>query len=101
MNSWVSLDQGQLPEDWKTANAVFKKGIPLLYRVNCKVMEHAHCLFQLSCIIFRNTIFYAKNNMASVRSGRSCETQLLTTVNTINDLTKVRECQMDAIFAHF
>ena len=83
----------QLPEDWKIANVipVFKKGNrshPSNYRpisltsICCKIMEH---------IVYSNVLHHLQKynilceEQHGFRSGRSCETQLL---NTINDLTK-------------
>ena len=89
----ASLDQGQLLEDWKIANVipVFKKGNrshPSNYRpisltsICCKILEH---------IVYSNVLHHLQKynilceEQHGFRSGRSCETQLL---NTINDLTK-------------
>ena len=70
----VSLDQGQLPEDWKIANVipVYKKGSrscssnyrPIsLTSIYCKVMEHI--VYSNVLQHFRNTMFCTRSNMAS------------------------------------
>ena len=89
-----SLDEGELPEDWKQANVtpIFKKGKksdPLNYRpisltsVPCKIMEK----------IIRNRIVehLESNNLLSIhqhgfRSRRSCLTQLLEYFSEIHDM---------------
>ncbi|KAK3089266.1 hypothetical protein FSP39_002210 [Pinctada imbricata] len=84
-----SLDTGTLPKDWRDANisSIFKKGdkhLPENYRpvsltsVTCKILEH---------IICRNIMKYLETNKIltnlnhGFRTGYSCETQLITTVN--------------------
>lgn len=88
-----SLSTGQLPEDWRNANItpIFKKGDkqdPANYRpvsLTCiltKLLEH---------IIVKHLLdHFEKNNILTnlqhgFRSGYSCETQLL---NTIDDLAE-------------
>ena len=85
----ASLEQGQLPHDWKNANVVpiYKKddrSCPLNYRpvsltcICCKVFEHI-----ISSNIYKhledNNILC--NNQSGFRKGHSCETQLLSTVD--------------------
>ena len=84
-----SLDSGELPSDWRKANVtcVLKKGDkhqPGNYRpisltsVTCKLLEHIVCR-HLRCHLENNNILSKLNH--SFRSGHSCETQLLTTMN--------------------
>ena len=85
----LSLDTGELPKDWRDANisSIFKKGDKHLaenYRpvsltsVTCKILEH---------IICRHIMKHLENNKIltnlnhGFRSGYSCETQLITTLN--------------------
>ena len=88
-----SYDTGHLPEDWKTANvsAIFKKGDkkdPANYRpvsltsICCKVMEHVLC-----CNILKHLESFdiLSDNQHGFRARRSCETQL---IQTIQDLAK-------------
>ena len=86
-----SINSGELPEDWLKANVspIFKKGnihLPGNYRpvsltsVSCKLLEHIICRHLLSHL--------EKNNILSdlnhgFRSGYSCDTQLLTTMNDL------------------
>ena len=89
----ASLDQGKVPEDWKNANIVplFKKGDkskaenyrPVsLTSVTCKLLEH---------IIHSNIMDHLeKHNILNniqhgFRQKRSCETQLITTINDFSD----------------
>ena len=82
---------GELPSDWRKANVtcVFKKGDkhqPGNYRpisltsVTCKLLEHIVCR-HLCCHLENNNILSKLNH--GFRSGHSCETQLLTTMNDI------------------
>ena len=87
-----SLDTGEVPKDWRTANVspVYKKGLksaaenyrPIsLTSVSCKIMEH---------IIARNIMQHAEANnilyplQHGFRKGRSCETQLIEFVDDIS-----------------
>lgn len=89
----TSLDTGELPKDWRDANisSIFKKGdkhLPENYRpvsltsVTCKILEHIICKNILNHLE-REKILTNLNH--GFRSGYSCETQLIT---TINDLLK-------------
>jgi hypothetical protein len=86
-----SLSTGELPDDWLTANitAIYKKGEkckPANYRpvsitsVTCKLIEH---------IIFRHIMSHLeKHHILSefqhgFRSGHSCESQLLITIEDL------------------
>lgn len=84
-----SLDTGQLPKDWRDANisSIFKKGdkhLPENYRpvsltsVTCKILEHIICRHIMKHLE-RNKILTNLNH--GFRSGYSCETQLITTIN--------------------
>lgn len=86
-----SLETGQLPADWLTANisAVFKKGDrnraenyrPVsLTSVACKLLEHVICHHLRNHLEMFN-ILTDRNH--GFRSGYSCETQLLTTMNDL------------------
>lgn len=92
-----SINTGKMPPDWKRANviAIFKKGSKseaLNYRpvsltsVPCKLLEHI--IFR--CImIYLNSLDILVDVQHGFRSGRSCETQLINTVEhlarSIND----------------
>jgi hypothetical protein len=94
-----SYDTAQVPNDWRNANitAIFKKGSkvdPSNYRpvsltsVVCKIMEH---------IIFSQVVKHLNDNNILVhyqhgfRSGHSCETQLLTTIEDISRTLDMRK----------
>jgi len=87
----LSIKSGQLPSDWRTANisSVFKKGDrnkaenyrPVsLTSVASKILEHIICR-HLHSHFERHAILTNRNH--GFRTGHSCETQLLTTVNDI------------------
>jgi hypothetical protein len=84
-----SLDTGELPIDWRDANisSIFKKGdkhLPENYRpvsltsTTCKILEHIICRHLLKHLE-KNKILTNLNH--GFRSGYSCETQLITTIN--------------------
>ena len=86
-----SLQTGQLPADWWSANisAVFKKGDrnkaenyrPVsLTSVACKLLEHIICR-HLRNHLDRHNILTDRNH--GFRSGYSCETQLITTLHDL------------------
>ena len=88
-----SDETGTLPDDWKTANvsAIYKKGDkkdPENYRpvsltsICCKVLEHILCS-NISKHLDKHNIL--SDNQHGFRAKRSCETQL---VQTIEDLSK-------------
>ena len=103
-----SLNQGQIPDDWKTAHIfpLFKKGDksnaenyrPIsLTSIACKILEH----------IVHSTVMDfldSKNFLSSVQHGfrqkRSCETQLLTTLRDFSQ-TLNTSGQTDAILLDF
>jgi hypothetical protein len=83
------LDTGELPIDWRDANisSIFKKGdkhLPENYRpvsltsTTCKILEHIICRHLLKHLE-KNKILTNLNH--GFRSGYSCETQLITTIN--------------------
>ena len=84
-----SFDTGELPKDWRDANisSIFKKGdnhLPENYRpvslssVTCKILEHIICR-HLRQHLEKNKILTNLNH--GFRSGYSCETQIITTIN--------------------
>ena len=103
-----SFDQGQVPEDWKRANVtpLFKKGDkskaanyrPVsLTSTCCKIMEHiVHSLL----INFLESNNIRSDYQHSFRKKRSCETQLLVTVDDLAAGLD-RHQQIDAILLDF
>lgn len=104
-----SYDSGILPNDWKDANIVpiFKKGdkqLPSNYRpvsltsITCKVMEH---------IVHSNIMeHFDKNNILcdeqhGFRKKRSCESQLVTTIQGIASKLRTGRDQVDVILLDF
>ena len=86
-----TLDEGQLPDDWKRANvsAVYKKGdrhCAANYRpvsltsICCKIQEH----IITSCLMKHlNQHNILVDNQHGFRAKRSCETQLVTLIHEI------------------
>ena len=85
----VSIDTGDLPKDWRDAkiSSIFKKGdthLPENYRpvsltsVPCKLLEHKLCRHLMKHLETNNIL---ANLNHGFRSGYSCESQLLTTIN--------------------
>ena len=86
-----SLDTGELPRDWSLANVapIFKKGNRGLaenYRpvsltcITCKLFEHIVCRHILDHVEDHKIL---TNLQHGFRSGRSCETQLITTTHDL------------------
>ena len=86
-----SLDTGELPRDWSLANVapIFKKGNRSLaenYRpvsltcITCKLFEHIVCRHILDHVEDHKIL---TNLQHGFRSGRSCETQLITTTHDL------------------
>ena len=86
-----SLDTGELPRDWSLANVapIFKKGNRVLaenYRpvsltcITCKLFEHIVCRPILDHVEDHKIL---TNLQHGFRSGRSCETQLITTTHDL------------------
>ena len=101
----ASFTQGILPDDWKKANVipVYKKGdrsCAANYRpisltcIVCKIMEHIIC-----SNIFSHLDKYGIlcDQQHGFRHKRSCETQLITTINDFATALNNSE-QVDAIF---
>jgi hypothetical protein len=103
-----SLETGQLPNDWRKANIspIFKKSNKHLaenYRpvsltcVCCKLLEH---------IITRHILAHSENHSLltslqhGFRSGLSCETQLLLTIQDITQAYNLKQ-QIDMIILDF
>jgi hypothetical protein len=104
----ASLNSGQLPTDWLTANisCVFKKGDrnraenyrPVsLTSVSCKLLEHILC-HHIRSHLEKHNILTNRNH--GFRSGFSCETQLLTTVNDLQKSNNA-DIQTDVIVLDF
>ena len=86
-----SLDTGELPRDWSVANValIFKKGNRGLaehYRpvsltcITCKLFEHIVCRHILDHVEDHQIL---TNLQHGFRSGRSSETQLITTTHDL------------------
>ena len=86
-----SIDCGELPDDWLNANAtpVYKKGDahkaenyrPVsLTSVTCKLLEHIICKYILTHLEKYNILTSLNHGF---RSGYSCETQLIVTLNDL------------------
>ncbi|MCG8033368.1 MAG: reverse transcriptase family protein, partial [Candidatus Thiodiazotropha taylori] len=104
----ISIDSGKIPHDWKSAlvTPVFKKGNrsgPSNYRpisltsIVCKTLEHVIHSSVISHLEKHNLL---TDHQHGFRKRRSCETQLLL---TINDLAKGLndKQQIDAILLDF
>ena len=89
----ASIDQGTLPDDWKTANVapIFKKGDRCKaanYRpvsltcISCKLMEH---VISSSMMRHLDDNGILTDTQHGFRKHRSCESQL---ISTIHDLAK-------------
>ena len=86
-----SLDTGELPRDWSLANVapIFKKGNRVLaenYRpvsltcITCKLFEYIICRHILGHVENHKIL---TNLQHGFRSGRICETQLITTTHNL------------------
>ena len=100
-----SLHQGELPLDWKHANIVpiFKKGDKsiasnyrpiLLTSIWCKIMEH---LIHTHLYQHLESLDILRDQQHGFRPRRSCESQLITTINNISKLLD-SGLQTDIIF---
>lgn len=103
-----SLDQGKVPDDWKTAyvTPLFKKGDksrasyyrPVsLTSICCKTLEHivhSHVINHLE----RNNIL--SDQQHGFRKRRSCESQLITTIHDLASSLDQRQ-QVDAVLLDF
>ena len=104
-----SIDTGSIPDDWLTANvvAVFKKGEkhdPSNYRpisltsVTCKILEH---IIYSQIMAHYNRHTFLSDYQHGFRSGYSCETQLLTTIEDIHRGLDSVPCHYDLIILDF
>ncbi len=104
----ASIHQGQVPSDWKAASIVpiFKKGDkhqasnyrPVsLTSIACKLLEH---IIHSHIMKYFNINNILTDNQHSFRSKRSCESQLII---TINDIAKGLEAgnQVDIVLLDF
>ena len=104
----ASLDQGTVPDSWKTANVVpiYKKGDknkaenyrPVsLTSITCKTLEH---IISSSIMSHLDKYSILTDAQHGFRKRRSCETQLIL---TIQDLAKSMDAneQTDAILLDF
>ena len=90
-NFTQSLETGELPRDWSLANVapIFKKGNRVLaenYRpvsltcITCKLFEHIVCRHFLDHVEDNKIL---TNLQHGIRSGKSCETQLIITTHNL------------------
>ena len=104
----ASLDQGTLPSDWKRANIVpvYKKGDrgrvenyrPIsLTSVSSKILEH---IIHSSIMDHLELHSLLNDNQHGFRQRRSCETQLIITVNDFSRCLNRQE-QVDAVLLDF
>ena len=104
----TSLDQGEVPDDWKKANVVpiYKKGErnhPGNYRpisltsISCKMLEHIVCSSIMDHLDSHNVLHDAQHGF---RKKRSCETQLILAVQDLAKGIDARE-QHDVILLDF
>ena len=104
----TSLDQGTIPTDWKKANIVpvFKKDDKSLvqnYRpisltsVTSKMLEH---IVHSNIMTFLEQHSILDDNQHGFRKNRSCETQLITTLNDFSNCLNNKK-QIDAVLLDF
>ena len=104
----ASLDQGALPDDWKDACIVplFKKGDrskaenyrPVsLTSISSKLLEH---IVHSNIMDHLDKFGFLNDAQHGFRQKRSCETQLITTLNDFSDCLNNKE-QIDAILLDF
>ena len=100
INGIQSLNSGDLPADWTLANVapIFKKDSKLQavnYRpvsltcITCKLFEHIVCKHILGHL---EEYGIQTDLQHGFRTGRSCETQLIT---TFHDIASACQCQID------
>ena len=105
----ASLKQGQLPKDWKHANItpVFKKGVrssPVNYRpisltcICCKILEHIVCS-SIYAHLDENKIL--SDVQHGFHKNRSCETQLIITIDDLAQILNSVGGQADVILLDF
>ena len=104
-----SLLTGDLPVDWTRANVapIFKKGSKLQavnYRpvsltcITCKLFEHIICRHVLDHLEQHKILTDLQHGF---RSGRSCETQLITTFQDIAEMYDKKGSQIDIAVLDF
>ena len=104
-----SLLTGDLPVDWTRANVapIFKKGSKLQavnYRpvpltcITCKLFEHIICRHVLDNLEQHEILTDLQHGF---RSGRSCETQLITTFQDIAEMYDKKGSQIDIAVLDF
>ena len=104
----ASLNQGVVPDDWRHANIVplFKKGDktnPINYRpvsltsISCKLLEH---IIHSNIMDHLDKHNFLNNAQHGFRQKRSCETQLITTLNDFSNCINERG-QIDAVLLDF
>ena len=105
----TSLDTGEVPTDWRDALVVpiFKKGDKQLasnYRpvsltsVTCKVLEHIMYTNIMKHFLTNNILC---DNQHGFRKNRSCETQLIHTIQDIASKLRSGRDQVDIILLDF
>ena len=79
-----SLNTGDLPAEWTLGNVapIFKKGSKLPTCISCKLFEHIVCKHILGHLEDHDILTDLQHGF---RSGRSCETQLITLFHDIVD----------------
>ena len=104
-----SLNTGDLPAEWTLANvaSIFKKGSKLQavnYRpvsltcISCKLFEHIVCKHILGHLEDQEILTDLQHGF---RSGRSCETQLITTFHDIASAYNKKGSQIDIAVLDF
>ena len=104
-----SLNSGDLPADWTLANVapIFKKGSKLQavnYRpvsltcITCKLFEHIVCKHILGHLEEHGILTDLQHGF---RTGRSCETQLITTFQDIASAYNKKGSQIDIAVLDF
>jgi len=104
-----TLSTGVLPVDWTRANVapIFKKGSKLQavnYRpvsltcITCKLLEHIICKHILDHLENHKILTDLQHGF---RSGRSCETQLVTTFHDLADMHNQKGSQIDIAVLDF
>ena len=103
-----SLETSKLPSDWKKANVtpIFKKGdkhVPQNYRpvsltsVCCKLLEHIVCRHILTHLEKHKILSDLQHGF---RSGHSCESQLIITINDLLEAYNDKD-QIDLVILDF
>ena len=104
-----SLCTDELPTEWTQANVVpiFKKGNKLqavnylpvsLTCITCKLFEHIICRHILAHIVDHKILTDLQHGF---RSGRSCETQLVTTFQDLAQMHNKKGSQIDIAVSDF